>query len=430
MITRKFWLLVLLTFLLVFLGLVTLHGGLIALALPLCLYLGAGILYAPDEPRLQAVRTISTDKALQQAPVGVELAVTNQAAILEEVALQDLIPDQLEITQGETGKLLSFAAGDTVRWHYTLRGGRGFYKLDKVQVTVNDHFDLFQTRQLISAPGQVLLLPEAMRLRRVVIRPPQTRGFTGPIPARTNGTGVDFLEVREYQLGDALRKINWRISARNHDMLFTNQFEQERIADVGLILDARQQANLVTREGSLFEYAVRATASLAETFLNDGHRVSLLVYGFGLETVYPGYGKVQQKRILSMLAHASPGSNFALDSLNHLPTRLFSARSQLVLISSLNHEDLQAYVRLRSQGYDVLLISPDPVAFEARNYQEFPGMQYPRRLAQVERRLLLNQLRRIGVRVVDWQVDQPLDRTIHVALAQQPAHQRILQGMR
>ena len=58
---------------------------------------------------------------------------------------------------------------------------------------------------------------------------------------------MSFWGVREYQMGDSLRHINWKIAARRMiaarqaQELFTNEFEQERIADVGLILDARDQ---------------------------------------------------------------------------------------------------------------------------------------------------------------------------------------------
>ena len=88
--------------------------------------------------------------------------------------------------------------------------------------------------------------------------------------------------MREYQASDPQRQINWKLSARAERDLYTNIFEQERVADVGLIVDARQRTNVTGIDDSLFEHSVRAAAALAENFLDDGNRVGLLVYGSGL----------------------------------------------------------------------------------------------------------------------------------------------------
>ena len=38
------------------------------------------------------------------------------------------------------------------------------------------------------------------------------------------------------------------------------------------------------------------------------------------------------------------------------------------------------------------------------------------RIARLERALLLRQLRRAGIQVVDWQVDRPFDQAVHTSL--------------
>jgi hypothetical protein len=51
------------------------------------------------------------------------------------------------------------------------------------------------------------------------------------------------------------------------------------------------------------------------------------------------------------------------------------------------------------------------------------------RFAQVERDLMLQRLRRSAIRVVDWDVDQALDATIHEALIRQPPVPRPVVGV-
>jgi uncharacterized protein (DUF58 family) len=272
----------------------------------------------------------------------------------------------------------------------------------------------------LPAAAQLLVLPEVWRLRPIAIWPRQTRGFAGPIPARQAGTGVDFLGVREYQMGDPQHRINWRVTTRHAQTLFTNQFEQERITDVGLILDTRRHSDLRSNGEALFEHAVCATASLAEAFLKDGHRVGLLLYGYGMERTFPGYGRVQRQRILNALTRARTGMNYALENLDRLPTRLFPAQSQLVIVSSLGQEDVSTLTSLRARGYEIAVICPDAVSFEVRGRDSLSCSGLAPRLARIERSLWLRSLQRVGIQVVDWQVDQPLDQAIHTALRRRP----------
>jgi uncharacterized protein (DUF58 family) len=288
-----------------------------------------------------------------------------------------------------------------------------------------DHLGIFRRQALLAAPGALTVLPEAPRMRQVTIRPLRTRASAGLIPARIAGSGVDFFGVREYQYGDSLRWVNWHATARHPRRIFTNEFEQERIADVGLVLDARQRHDLWVGGDSLFEHAVRATASLADTFLRDSNRVALLTYGAGLNWVFPGYGHLQRERIFQALARAQTGESDIFETLDYLPTRLFPAHSQIVLVSPLCKEDLGTLIRLRAHGYEVLIISPNPIAFESAGLPaDAKHVATATRLARVERTFLLKRLRQAGIQVVDWSVDRPLDQAVLVSLGRLPKQAR------
>ena len=113
----------------------------------------------------------------------------------------------------------------------------------------------------------------------------------GPSPPGQVAAGTDFFGVREYQPGDPPSAINWRTSARYVDKLYANEFQQERVADVGIVLDGRLRTNEFARGHSLFEYSVQAAASLADALLNQGNRVGLLVYA----TYFGGHSQATGK---------------------------------------------------------------------------------------------------------------------------------------
>ncbi len=405
---------------LLLIGLATLNGGMLALALPIIVYLGAALIYAPDVPKLQITRELSADRVQPDAPVAVKLSIRNESGRLEEVLVEDLMPRGLKLIEGQPNKVVLLPPEEILEITYTVSGPRGRYEFQQTRVTAADHLGLFRREVLAPVPGSFIVLPQVPKLRQVMIRPLRTRASTGLIPARVGGPGVDFFGVREYQTGDPLRWVNWRVTARYPRRIYTNEFEQERIADVGLVLDARQRHDLLANGDSLFEHAVRATASLADAFLRDGNRVAMLTYGAGLNWLFPGYGRLQRERILQALARVQTGESEIFDSLDYLPTRFFPPHSQIVIISSLCNADLATLIRLRAHGYELLIISPDPIAFEKASAQADATLALGARIAQRERAILLQRLRQAGAQIVDWPVDKPLDQAMLASLGRVP----------
>ena len=412
-------LLISLVFALVLLSLITLSGAILALSLPLVLYLGWGLLDSPPRPELALERGAVERRWQEGDSAAMTVRLTNQGPRLAEVQFHDLLPPGLTIVSGHATLTTALAPGQTVSLTYTLSGRRGYYELGQLEIRARETFGLFEQRLRLDgpAPSELFFAPRIIRLvNPIPIRPRQTKVFAGYIPARVGGSGADFYGVRGYQPGDSLRHLNWRATARHSETFFTNEFEQERVADVGLILDARRRSLQRAGSNALFDFSLQATAALADAFLTAGNRVSLLVYGSFLDWTLPGYGKLQRERILLALARADIGDSQVFDRLENLPTRLFPPKSQLVLISPLLVDDTLYLNALAGRGYSLLIISPDPVAFEAGRLPSGPALTLAARAAQVERRLLFRRLQQAGAWVVNWDVQQPLDQVAAMRL--------------
>ena len=423
---RRLFLVSILLYALVFLGLVGREGRLLALAVPLVIYLGAALLYGPERPQLRVARSFSSESVSTGRPVVVQLSVTNEGPSLEQVLIEDDVPSSIEVVEGESSVLTALPSGGTVELEYTLRGKRGSHEFQNIRAVASDHLGLFRRQVTFPTTERLVIIPDTLKLRQLAIRPLRTRAYAGPVPARQGGSGVSFFGVRAYQPGDPLRSINWRMSARHRSDYYVNEFEPERIVDVGLILDIRRRNDVLVAGKPLLEHSIAATASLAAAFLSDGNRVGMLIYGRYLNWTFPGYGKIKRKRILEALTRVKPGDSMVFDQLELLPTRYFPAKSQIVLVSPLAPDDSSMLVRLRAQGYQVLVISPDPVSFEVEALGAQQDVALAARIARLERTLQLRYLRRAGVQVVDWRVDQPFDQVIHATLARTPQWQRAI----
>jgi uncharacterized protein (DUF58 family) len=396
-------------------ALATRRGELAWMAAPLLTTLLLGQLRArrAGPARLGAQRRIDRDRT-----GGIEVSVTvrNQGTSALHLRLDDAPEPRVAIADGATALEAVLAPGQETTLRYAFRVPRGRFVWKGVRARAGDALGLVEERLVLPAPGEIHVHPEAVRFRPLPLQPGRTLPSPGSIPARVGGSGTEFFGVREYHVGDALRWIDWRLTARHRGQLFTKEFEQEQIADVGLVLDGRTDVQDGVAGESLCEHGIRATASLATTFLRQGNRVGLLVLGETDARVFPGCGRVHRQRILSCLA----GVRGQLDALvrepGHSFARMFPANSIVIVLTPLLVDDTALLLRLRAHGRRVVVVSPDPIEFRAASFPRDPLGRLALRAARVERQLGLRAVSRLRIPVVDWRVDRPLYPLVRAAL--------------
>ena len=400
-------------------ALITRNADTAWMMMPFLAYLGVGILQTPAAERLRfsAVRTLEQNGQGRNQSVDVMLNLQNEGEETVQLFIAETVQPGMKICAGELSRRVEVRPGESAQLSYTFTAARGTFSWTSVRSVASDPFGLIETEMLIPAAGKIQIQPQNKKFKAIPFRPDSTLHSPGSIPARLGGSGTDFFGVREYHPGDALRQLDWRLTARHPHKFFTKEFEQEEIAEIGLILDARPTTDLRVGEERLFESCVGATGSLAEMFLHQGHRVSLFVFGETELKVFPGYGKTQLQRIMDCLSKAEVGSeDRALTSLDFIPIRMFPSHTLIIIISPLTSEDRSLFMRLRAHGYPVLLISPDPIDFAYATLAQDLANRLAIRAARLERRLRLNDIAHLQIRVIDWQVDKPLYPLVRNAL--------------
>jgi len=399
-------------------GLSLRRGEILLLIVPVLAYLVAGIWlsFSPEEVRLRARRKIAQRQLLSREETEVRIEVMNEGRRLAEVGLSEELPQGLMVLDGETRSVVSLGPGERAELEYRVSAERGRFEFTSVRARVADSLGFNLVELELPCPGEILFTPPFEELRDITIAPRRTKVYSGVVKARLGGTGVEFFGTREYYQGDEFRWIDWNATARL-GRLITTEFEQERVADVGLILDARARADVVVEGESLFEYSVQAMASLARYFIKEGNRVGLLIYGRYLDWTFPGYGRLQLVKLMEALTRAEKGDKAIFEGLENIPRRLFPAGSQLVLVSRLLPQDIEVLRRLRA-FYSVIVVSPDPFEFEwARRSERGRAAELAQRIGRLRRKLMLGKLREAGIRVVDWKVSQPLKGAAKEALS-------------
>lgn len=389
-------------------ALIVRNGSVLFLIVPFLLYLMIGIFTAPGDIDIVVNRQIDGISFNSRDPICVCFLVKNNGSSLTNLRIEDTLFPSMKILEGQSHQRISLSAGEEVEINYKFNAVRGVYSWKSVRIVASDPFGLFSLERDFPAPGDILVRPEMMKFHNNPFKPLKTFHTSGQILSRRAGAGTDFFGIREYRAGDSLRHINWQKNARRPHQYFTNEYEREEITDFGVILDTRQLTKYFDRESELFERSISAAASLSERILGNGNRVALLTFGETITSVFPGFGKRQLNRVIRCLVETTMSAYIPFRYLKYISTRLFPSRSMIIVFSTLDSQDLDVYARLCAYGYEILVISPDPVEHTMRSLQKTEMNALAFRAAQIERVILLKRLMKMGIKVVDWKGDESL----------------------
>lgn len=191
--------------------------------------------------------------------------------------------------------------------------------------------------QLLSRTTSDVPTAEVFReVRRLELR---TRGlvdslFSGEYASVFHGRGLEFSHVRSYQVGDDVRSIDWKVTARRGTP-FVRQFVEERDLLVVLVVDVSGSGRYGPGERSAGEVANEIAAALAFAAARNNDRVSLLLVSDRVEHfVPPGSGRRHVIGLLAdLVAHQPRGRGTDLSTGLDRLSRTFSDRATVFVIS-------------------------------------------------------------------------------------------------
>lgn len=150
--------------------------------------------------------------------------------------------------------------------------------------------------------------------------------FAGEYKSSFKGTGVEFLDVREYLPGDDVRTIDWKVTARM-GRPYVKKFAEDRELTVILCVDASGSGHFSTRNQFKLEQAAEIAATLAFSAVRNNDKVGLLFFTDRVEKyVPPKKGRFHVLRLIRDILYFTPthhGTNPALafEFLMHLLKR-------------------------------------------------------------------------------------------------------------
>ncbi len=182
---------------------------------------------------------------------------------------------------------------------------RGEYKWGDIQIRQLGSWGLAWDDWKIKDSKTVAVYPDLVGLRELTIK--LTLQNTGTMrQARRIGMGTEFAELREYGIGDDIRLIDWKATARRSRPL-VRVLEPEQEQTLIILLDRGRLMTARIKGIKRFDWGLNATLSLTLAGLHRGDRVGIAVFDKEITTwIPPERGHHQLNRILERLTPIQP----------------------------------------------------------------------------------------------------------------------------
>lgn len=228
------------------------------------------------------------------------------------------------------------------------------------------------------------LLPEAIkRIGRLDLRARHVvEGFlSGMHRSPYFGQSVEFLQHREYAIGDDLRHVDWKVWARN-DRLVVKQFEEDTNLRLLLLVDVSNSMRYGSGPLNKYEYACTIASCMAWLALHQQDAVGCIAFDAKQRSAVP----IRSKRnhilsIVNALNVAEPRDKTEMEPVLRGVAESIPRRGMVALISDLFVDRpglFKSLKMLRQRGHDVMVfhvMDEDELDFPFSGPTRFEGME-------------------------------------------------------
>ena len=188
--------------------------------------------------------------------------------------------------------------------------------------------------------------------------------FAGQYQSCLKGNGMEFSDIRRYAPGDDVKKIDWKVTAKQRKA-YVKEFVEERELSVFLLVDIsasnrfREKLDLITE----------LVGSLAFSANKNGDRVGAVFFSNQIEKVIPlKKGKKHTLSIIENLLTIKPkGDKTDISMVLRYFGKIFKRRLVIFLISDFLDDNYEKELKILAQRHEII-----PVRIGDKKYESLP----------------------------------------------------------
>lgn len=176
--------------------------------------------------------------------------------------------------------------GKTISYHLRPTS-RGIYSFGHIRVFVTGQLGLLSRRYTCGEAIDIKVYPSYLMLHRYeLLAISDNLTELGIKRIRRVGHHTEFEQIKEYVKGDDYRTINWKASARRHQLM-VNVYQDERSQQIYNVIDKGRVMQQAFRGMTLLDYAINASLVLSYVAMRKEDKAGIATFNEHFDTFVP-----------------------------------------------------------------------------------------------------------------------------------------------
>ena len=221
-----------------------------------------------------------------------ELTVTIQNNYPFEVTVDIIDEIPVQFQKRDFKKILQLPAKSAQKYTYRLRPvERGEYIFGHLNLYVSGRIGLVKRRYRFEKDQMVKVYPSFIQMKKYSFLALDNRlTMYGMKKIRRIGHTMEFEQIKDYVIGDDVRTINWKATAKRASLM-VNQFQDEKSQPIYTIIDASRVMKMPFKGLTLLDYAINSTLAFSNIALKKKDKVGLLSFAETIKNHVPASSK-------------------------------------------------------------------------------------------------------------------------------------------
>ncbi|MCT8339781.1 DUF58 domain-containing protein [Flavobacteriaceae bacterium TK19130] len=216
---------------------------------------------------------------------------------------------------------------------------RGEYVFGKLNCYVTSAIGLLRRRFTFNNEQMVKVYPSFIQMKKYDFLAIDNRlSHIGLKKIRRIGHTMEFEQIKDYVLGDDVRTVNWKATAKR-GQLMVNQYQDEKMQPIYSIIDTSRVMKMPFNGLKLLDYAINSTLAFSNIALKKGDKVGMVDFSNELGQLLPAESrKTHLNRLLETLYNIETlfkDADYGI--LQALVRRKITHRSLLMLYTNFEH---------------------------------------------------------------------------------------------
>ena len=248
-----------------------------------------GISLWRGKDKIKAQRLLP-EKFSNSDPNGLPIHISNHYSFKITADVIEEIPIQFQ--KRDFKKTLRIAQKDETSFSYSLRPvERGEYVFGKLNVYVSSNLQLLKRRYSFEKDQMVKVYPSFIQMKKYAFLALDNRlTLHGMKKIRRIGHTMEFEQIKDYVIGDDVRTINWKATAKRASLM-VNQFQDEKSQPIYSLIDASRTMKMPFNGLSLLDYAINSTLAFSNIALKKKDKVGMITFAEGIKNHLPASSK-------------------------------------------------------------------------------------------------------------------------------------------